>query len=83
MKNKRIYARVKNNEKEIHLFEFPLLEVLRGDNVKLKIGKTEVTLFIDDKGLSREVIDKYACWGDIENPNEWLKELLERRKQAE
>lgn len=83
MKNKRIYARVKNNKKEAHLFEFPLVEIFKGDNIRLKINNCEVTLFIEDKGLSHEEIDGYGSWGTIEEPNAWLKELRERQKQAE
>ena len=83
MKDKRIYARVKNNKKEVHLFEFPLVEILKGDNIRLKIDNCEVTLFIDDKGLSNEDIVGYGSWGTIEEPNAWLKELCQRKKQAE
>ena len=83
MINKRIYARVKNNKKEAHLFEFPLLHILNGDCIRLEIDKCKVTLFIADKGLSHEEIDGYGSQGTIYDPKEWLRELCERQKQAE
>ena len=83
MKDKRIYARVKNNKKEAHLFEFPLLHILNGEQIRLKIGNCEVKLFIDDKGLSNEDIVGYGSCGSICDHDEWLRELCERQKQAE
>ena len=82
MKNKRIYARVKNDKQEAHLFEFPLLHILNGDQIRLKIGNFEVKLFIDDKGLSNEDIVGYGSCGTIRD-SEWLRELCQRKKQAE
>ena len=84
MKNKRIYAWVRTKKDKIgHLFEFPLVELLKGEEIQLVIGNYKVKLFISDKGLSHEDITGYSCIGTIEEPNEWLKELCERKKQAE
>ena len=84
MKNKRIYVKVKNkDEKEAHLFEFPIGELFSGSVIQLCAKGCKTTLFIDDKGHSKEDITSFSCIGEIQECDDYVRELIVRKKQAE